>query len=114
VTAAAARPADPDPIQQLGLLWTEPSIQLRDARLDFERGDLEAAALGAVSAEQVWLSATELGRSRLLFGIGVAILVVLAILFLVSFALGRRAARRQGRLVVAAGDPPTAGEPGTG
>jgi hypothetical protein len=112
--AAAARPTSPDLLQQIGLYQATPDADLAAARSAFARGDLEDAARGAVTAEQAWLVATDLGRSRLLTGIGVAILAVLGILLLVSFVLGRRAARRQRRLAVVTRELPPAGDPGPG
>ena len=114
VSAAAARPAAPDPLQQLGLMWATPDDELAKAREAFTTGDLPVAARGAVTAEQTWLTATERGRNRLLIGLGLAILAVLAILVLASVVIGRRTARRQRRLALARADAPAAGEPGPG
>jgi hypothetical protein len=56
-----------------------------------------------------WSAAAGAGRSRILAGTGVAILVLLGILVTVSYARSWRAARREGPLGSASTDPPAAG-----
>jgi hypothetical protein len=112
--AEAARPPDPAPLEQLGLAWETPDADLAAARAAFSSGDLSSAAHAAAGAEQAWLVAADLGRSRLATGIGIAILAVLAILVTASLLLDRRAARRRDRIAIGTADAPTAGEPGAG
>lgn len=108
-TAAAARPAALDTLSSIGLLGTAPDETLAAGRAAFSSGDLQAAASAATSAYGAWATAEETGRYRILVGTGVAILLLLAILVLVSYARGWRAARRDGPLGTASTDPPAAG-----
>ena len=56
---------------------------------------VEQAARDAVAAQATWEGASEVGRNRLLVGIGIALLVLLAIGVIASALLGRRARSRQ-------------------
>jgi hypothetical protein len=95
VDAGATRPAAPDVVQQIGLLGSTPDVTLADARSAFARGELSTSAELAVSARETWTLAAEVGRNRILTGIGLAILAGLAILLMGSVALSRvRTARR--------------------
>ncbi len=95
VDAGAARPAAPDVVQQVGLLGSAPDAVLAAARGAFAQGELSTSAELAVSARETWLVAADVGRNRILTGIGLAILAGLAILVLGSIALGRlRTTRR--------------------
>ena len=95
VDAGASRPATPDAVQQVGLLWSTPDDVLADARRAFARGELSASAELAVNARETWALAADVGRNRILFGTGLVILLGLAILVLGSFVLGRvRTTRR--------------------
>jgi hypothetical protein len=108
VAAEAARPAAPDQLARIGLFGTAPEETLAAGRAAFSSGDLEAAASAASSAYVTWAAAAETGRNRILVGTGVAILVVLAILATLSYARGRRVARREGPggpYVTLPGDP---------
>jgi len=92
--ATAARPAAPDPFQWLGLMGDQPDARLDGARASFAAGELEQAAREAVAAQSLWEGAGELGRNRLLVGIGLTLLVLLAIAVVVSAVSGRRARGR--------------------
>jgi hypothetical protein len=93
--AASSRIANPDPLQTIGLVNEQPDAGLAAARSAFESGDLERAARDAVTAQATWEGAWEVGRNRLLVGIGITLLVLLAIGVLVSAMLGLRARRRE-------------------
>ncbi len=99
VAAETARIGNPDPVAALGLLGTSPDVQLAAAKSAFAAGDLKAAAETAVAASGVWAGAADVGRNRLLTLIGAAVLVLLALMFLVS-----RIRQRRRRQVAAAAD----------
>jgi hypothetical protein len=109
LAAAAARPAAPDTLEQIGLLGSSPDETLAAGRQAFSSGDLESAASAASSVYVAWSGAAAAGRSRILAATGVAILVLLGVLVTVSYARGWRAARRQGALGSASTDPPALG-----
>ena len=92
-TAAAQRIADPDPLERLGLVGSEPETALDASAASFAAGDLATAVGRASEAETIWLSAAEIGRNRIVTGVGIAVLVVLLLAFGVS-VLRRRRARR--------------------
>jgi hypothetical protein len=95
--ASGARVASPDPLQVIGLVGEQPEAGLGTARTAFAAGELERAAREAVAAQATWEGASEVGRNRLLVGLGIALLVLLAIGVVVSALLGRRRARRRHR-----------------
>jgi hypothetical protein len=109
LAASAARPAAPDTLERIGLLGSAPEDALAAGRAAFSSGDLESAASAASSVYVTWSAAAGAGRSRILAGTGVAILVLLGILVTVSYARSWRAARREGPLGSASTDPPAAG-----
>ena len=94
--AAAARPAAPDVVQQLGLWGETAEVNLENARNAFASGDLEGVAREAVEARATWQGAGEVGRNRILVGLGIAILVVLALAFVASQWRNRRRRNRAG------------------
>ena len=88
--AAAARPAQPDVVQQLGLWGETPEANLENARNAFAAGDLEGAAREAMDAQATWQGAGEVGRNRILIALGITILVILALVVLASQWRSRR------------------------
>jgi hypothetical protein len=95
--ASGARVGNPDPLQTIGLVGEQPEAGLAAARSAFAAGDLERAAREAVAAQATWEGSSEVGRNRLLVGLGIALLVLLAIGVIVSALLGWRRARRERR-----------------
>lgn len=95
VAAGATRPAQLDPLTQLGLLAATPDAALADARTAFTAGRLADAVAKAEDARNAWTAAPEIGRDllfRLLLG---AIVVVLLLLLAVRGLRRRSAARRR-------------------
>lgn len=112
--AAAARPTSPDALQQLGLLGETPDVRLAAAREAFAAGELERAARDAIGAQAIWQGSWEIGRNRLLVGIGVALLILLGILLLVSTWRGRRRGRAAVQPAATPLEPPVAGDAASG
>jgi hypothetical protein len=98
-TALSARPATPDALQQLGLYGVRPEASIALASAAFERGDLVGALRDAADAQAAWLAADEIGRDRLLSGLGVVLLAGLGILWFMARLrrFRRRRARRLAR-----------------
>ena len=93
-TAAAARIADPDPLERLGLVGSEPEAALAASAAAFAAGDLPTAVGRASEAETIWVNAAEIGRNRIVTGAGVAVLALLVLAFGASFLRRRRVERR--------------------
>ncbi len=90
VASSGTRPADPDLLQQLGMVGASPDAQLAVARDAFAAGELERSAREALQAQATWQGAWEVGRNRLLAGIGLALLALLAVLFVATRWRDRR------------------------
>lgn len=73
--AAHAADDGDDPIEWLGLLGSDPDARLADARAAFEAGTPADAESAAMAAQDLWLSATEVGTGRLALGAGGLVLV---------------------------------------
>jgi hypothetical protein len=100
--SAGTRPAQPDVLQTLGLFEVNPDQTLENARRAYGRGDLAGAMQGATVAREMWLGAAEVGRNRLLVGVGVALIVLVALGY--AIALVRRIRRsRSARLAESPG-----------
>jgi len=99
-SAHAARPVNPDLLQDIGLFGETPEARLAMARDLFAEGDLQRAAEAAISARLTWEAASEIGRNRLLLALGLALLVLLAF----ALAISRWRHRRRRRLAAAAAD----------
>ncbi len=91
--AAATRPADPDLVQRLGLVGSEPDADLAAARAAFAAGDLQSAVDRSESARVAWTSARDVGTRRALSSLGVVLLVALFGAIAVSRVRGGRRAR---------------------
>jgi hypothetical protein len=111
--AGAAEPASADPLQQLGLIGEDPDGRMAAAREAFAQGELQRAAEEASTAQAIWQRAGEMGRNRLLIGIGFALLAGLAILLLVSWLRDRRRRTREGT-APASIEEPSAGDSAAG
>jgi hypothetical protein len=112
VTAAATEPTDPGPIERIGLLGSNPEVDLAAARTAFGEGQLTTAVERADAARAVWTSAGEVGGRRALSILGAGLLVLLALVLGISGLRARRARRaraRQGQ-----GPGPADGEEATG
>jgi len=91
--ARDSEPADPDPIERLGLFGSTPEVDLTVAAAAFAAGDLTAAVEAADDARAVWSSAGEVGGRRALSILGASLLVALALALAVSGLRSRRARR---------------------
>jgi hypothetical protein len=93
--AAATRPADPSPLQVLGLWGETPEIVLAEAGGLFAAGDLEGSSDAAEVAAIVWSSAEDVGRGRLISIVALTLAVLLAIGLFVGWLRARRRHRRR-------------------
>lgn len=75
--AAAAEPAEPSPLERIGLWNADPDQTLDDAAAAFAAGDLRGTVEGAAFARTTWQTAGDIGRNRV-----VAIVASLAALLL--------------------------------
>ena len=62
--AAAARPADPAPLERIGLWNSDPDGTLDGAAAAFAAGDLQATVEAAAFARTTWRTASDIGRNR--------------------------------------------------
>jgi hypothetical protein len=96
--AAASRPEAGNALTQLGLIGATPDATLGAARTAFAAGDLGRVAQEADAAQKVWSSAEEIGRNRLLAGVGVALIGLMGLALLIGQVRDRRR-RRDDQLV---------------
>ena len=82
--AAATRPVDPGPLTTIGLWNSDPTGAMGVAATAFTAGDLEATVQAAAYARQIWTTAPEVGRNRVL-----AVTASLAALMLGTWLLFR-------------------------
>ena len=76
-TAAASRSAEPDPLARIGLWNNEPLAALNGAAGSFTAGDLATSVSLSAYAHQVWATAADVGRNRVLAaGASLAAIVV--------------------------------------
>ena len=95
--AAATRPADPDPLARVGLWNSDPSSALASAVGAFSSGDLRASVESSTFARQIWTTAAEVGRNRVL-GVGASLAALLLAGWLVLRGVrDRRRVRRRRR-----------------
>jgi hypothetical protein len=102
--AAATRPADPDPLTQLGLVNESPDARMAEAKVAFGDGRLNDAVTNAEAARVAWTSAPEAGR-ELAIRLALVAVVVLLLLALVARLLLRRRSRRGAASHLAAQPP---------
>lgn len=101
VAAAASESDDPGPLEVLGLLGSEPDLDMTAAREAFADGDLATAVERADAARAVWRSAGDVGGRRGLAILGASLLVMLAAVLAIGGWRSRRA--RRARRPVGAG-----------
>ena len=92
--AVASRPAAEDPLVQIGLMGSEPALDLAQARASFRAGNLDATLTSANAALTTWAGAWQEGRRRALFMVA-ALATVMVLLS--AIASGFRRARRARR-----------------
>ena len=88
--AVSARPVEPDLVQgaliRIGLLTTDPELDLVAARQELASGDLDVAHADATAAAEAWASAADVGRSRIVS----TVLLLVALAVFVSLVRGAR------------------------
>ncbi len=99
--AAAARPDESDPLVRVGLLGTDPEVELASARTLFATGDLTGSATASGSALSTWGGAHDAGQGRVVTLAVLAVAFVLCVVLAVAWMRGRR---RRGRVTMTAGD----------
>jgi hypothetical protein len=88
------------PLVQLGLIGATPDAILASARSAFAAGDLTRAVQEADHAQDVWLGSEEVGRNRLLAGIGVLLIGLMGLgLFIGRLRERQRRLRLKGQVV---------------
>jgi hypothetical protein len=93
--AASTRPAEPNPLQALGLWGETPDVTLDEASDLFAAGDLHGANAAAETAAIIWSSAEDVGRGRLVSIVALTLAVLLAVLLVVGSLRARRRRRRR-------------------
>jgi hypothetical protein len=93
--AAATRPAEPNPLQVLGMWETTPDADLARSRDLFAAGDLASSTDAAAAAAIVWTTAEDVGRGRLVSIIALTLAALLAIAFVVAWVRAIRRRRRR-------------------
>jgi hypothetical protein len=95
--AAAARPASPDIIEQVGMWWATPDADLSRAAEAFSTGDLHESVSASIVARLTWQGARELGRNRVMTMIAALLAAGVAVTFLVGRvrSFNRRRSRRR-------------------
>jgi hypothetical protein len=92
--AAAAKPATPSILHQLGLWNADPASAMRAAASAFASGDLRGTVSSAAFAQQIWSGAETIGRNRLIAGSMTVAAVLLALWLLGRWYRDRRTRRR--------------------
>ena len=92
--ATATRPAEPNPLQVLGMWEATPEADLARSRDLFAAGDLASSNDAAEAAAIVWVSAEDVGRGRL---VSIVALMLAALLALALFIAWVRRIRRRRR-----------------
>lgn len=105
--AVAARPEQPDVLQQIGLFGADPEADVAAARASFTAGNLDATLASAATAFNAWNNAWQEGRRRALL----AVAVLATVLVLSSAAAGGIRRARRSRILArtqptGSGDPP--------
>jgi hypothetical protein len=99
-SARDARPAEPTPIEQVGLWWATPDRDVERAAEAFGSGDLRASVEASSAAFQAWTGADETGRSRIATIIGAIVAALIAVWLVISAIRGiwRTGSSRAARL----------------
>jgi hypothetical protein len=97
--ARDSRLPDPGIVEQVGLLWTTPELDLARAADAFASGDLRGSVAASGSARIAWEGASDTGRSRLMTILAALLVALVLVGFLVSSVrgLGTRRSRRRRR-----------------
>jgi hypothetical protein len=93
--AAATRPAEPNPLQLLGMWEATPEADLARSRDLFASGDLASSNDAAEAAAIIWVSAEDVGRGRLVSIIALTLAALLAVAFVVAWIRAIRRRRRR-------------------
>jgi hypothetical protein len=99
VTARAARPSKPGFVEQVGLWWTTPEVDLATASDAFASGDLRASVEASASARLAWEGATDTGRTRLMTMLAAALVALVLVASVVGWVRGLRDRRHRRRLM---------------
>jgi hypothetical protein len=95
--AEGQRTADDDLVSVLGMLWSNPEVDLAAARTALAGGRLDAAVASAATAGRAWTGAWQEGRRRALLAAAVvALVLVLGSAIVTRTAHARRATRPLG------------------
>lgn len=97
--AAAMRPAEPDPLQVMGMWGATPDVDLSRSRDLFATGDLAGSSDAAGAAAAAWVSAEDVGRGRLVSIVALTLAFFLAVALFVGWLRGRRRRRLAARWV---------------
>jgi hypothetical protein len=101
--ARGAKPAAPGLVQEVGLWWATPDVDVERAVTAFESGDLDASVEASASAYAAWAGAGDLGRNRIASILGALVAAVIGVWLVLSMLRGlwrsgaSRAARIRGR-----------------
>jgi hypothetical protein len=93
--AAATQPAEPNPLQALGLWGETPEVTLAQARDLFAAGDLAGSTDAAETAAIIWSSAENVGRGRLISIVALTLAVLLGMALIFGWLRARRRHRRR-------------------
>jgi hypothetical protein len=93
--AAATRPAEPTPLQVLGMWEATPDADLARSADLFASGDLASSNDAAEAAAIVWVSAEDVGRGRLFSIIALTLAALLALALFVAWIRAIRRRRRR-------------------
>jgi len=99
--AVAKRPTEPDLVTRLGLWASDPSAALGTAVEAFSGGDLRASVQASAYARQIWTTAADIGRNRVLAIGGSIVAILLACWLLLRSLRDRRGVRRRRRALMA-------------
>lgn len=91
--ARDARPADPGIVEEVGLWWTTPELDLARAVDAFQGGDLRGSVEASAAAHLAWESAPEVGRSRIMTSLAAALVAIVMVAFFVGWVRGLRTRR---------------------
>jgi hypothetical protein len=91
--ARDARPPDPGIVEQVGLWWTTPEIDIANAADAYAVGDLRESVRASSAARVAWESASDTGRSRLMTILAATLVALVLVGFLVSWVRGLRMRR---------------------
>jgi hypothetical protein len=98
--AVATQPSAPDLLTRLGLWASDPSASLRAALDAFAGGDLRASVQASAYARQIWTTAADIGRNRVL-ALGGSLAAVLLAGWLLLRSWRDRGVRRRRRALMA-------------